>query len=129
MQRGQAVTRKFRIREVTEIEGDDESRPRLDRSRDDMAVVRIGEEDGAFEILVALDKSVENGGAHQGSCTPKSRRVNIRSVVTDASECFIEDSLAPAAEEELLDRRANEEVTERARVEHAGVEHGDRDHR
>lgn len=93
-----------------------------------MPVVRVGQVDGVDQWLVAGDQAVADGLGHQLPGAGQILRVEIGPVRGQVAEDLVEDLVGPLRLHESVLGDADEQVSERARVEHVGVVQDDEGH-
>ena len=108
--------------------GDDHLGTRFDRRREHVPVVGIGQLDRLKEGLVPGDKTVAYCLVHEVARAGQLLRVEVWPVGGEAAEDLVEDLIAPLDLHQPGLGNADQQVSERARVEHVGVVQDDERH-
>lgn len=100
----------------------------LDRGGEHVPVVGVEQVDRLDERLVPGDQAVADGLVHQRAGTGQPLRVEVGPVRGQVAEDFVEDPVGPLGLHEPGLGDADQQVPERARVEHVGVVQDDEGH-
>lgn len=100
----------------------------LDRGGEHVPVVGVGQVDRVDERLVAGDQAVADCLVHQLAGAGQLLRGEIGTVREEVVEDLVEDLVGPLRLDESGLGDADEQVSERARVEHVGVVQDDEGH-
>ena len=107
---------------------DDRPRPAVDRRRQHVAVVRVGEGQGGDEGLVASDKAVGDVLIHQLPTPGEAFGRDVRAVGQDVPRPLVVDLVRPAGPEQIRQGEPHEQITERGRIQDARVIKNDPGH-
>ena len=109
------------LREIVEVEGEDEIGSALDGGGQDMAVFRVRQLQGWDEGLLAIDQCIPHMGIHQRAGELQLLPGKIRSVPQHRPDPFLMDCIAPAGAIEILERQTQQQITKWGRIENTGV--------
>ena len=90
-----------------------------------MTIVGVGESELGYEILVARNETVKRMGVHEFPSTLKLLPAQVRPGGKDTPHPFFMDFIRPLSTDEISDREVHEKISERRRVQHAGIVHCD----
>lgn len=83
--------------EIAQVERDDEASPAVNRRRQDVTVVRVGEEQIWDEGLVPGNEAIGNVLIHQTPAAGEARRRDVGSIAQDVSGPLVVDFLRPTS--------------------------------
>ena len=113
---------------VTEIEGHDHLRMGDDGSGKHMAVVRVGEIQRANERFVTGHYAVRYGDVHQVPGAFELRPVDIVTFGQDISYPLVVNLLGPAGGKQVGGGESDQKISQRRRVQDAGIVNDDKPH-
>jgi transposase len=115
-------------REVLQVVRHDHLRACLDRCREHVAVVGVRQVEGVDQGLVARHEAVAHRAIHQFARPGQPLRIEVRPVRRELAEDLIEDPVGPLRLDQSRLSDADQQVSERARVQHVGVVENDERH-
>lgn len=115
-------------REVAEVGGDDDLSAGLDRCGEDVSIIEVRKLEPFDERLVAEHQTIPHSPKHQlpGAC--QRSRVEVGPIPVEVGEHFIEDLVSPLGLDQPGLRDADQQVPQRAWIQHAGVVDHDERH-
>jgi hypothetical protein len=120
---------KDRRREIAQIERDNEASSAVNRRRQDVSVIDIGEGQRRDEGLVFGDEAIGDVLVHELALSSETRGRDIRPIGQDVSRPLIMNLVRPTRLEQVREGKLHEQVAERGRVKDACIVEYDWGHR
>lgn len=117
----QTVRRQTLRRKVTKIEGDDSIRSCANCGSHDMAIARIRQTDGGYEVVVSCDECIASILIHQFSRALQLCVRNIRAVLTHAGNPLVVNLVGPASQIDVLQRQPHQQIAKWRRIQDTSV--------
>ena len=115
-------------REVLQVARHDHLGACLDCCREHVAVIGVRKIEGVDQGLVARHEAVADRAIHQVASTGQPPRIKVGPVRREVAEDLIEDLVGPLRLDQSRLSDADQQVPERARVQHVGVVKDDKRH-
>jgi hypothetical protein len=109
-----AIARQDFIREVIQVEGDDQIGTRLDGGSQNMAVIRVWSFQGWNQGLITIDQRITHVSIHQRAGALQLCSGEIRPVPKHRRRPLLVNLVTPAGPIEIRERQAHQQIAERS---------------
>ena len=117
-----------RLREIAQVERDDEPRAAVNRSRQNMAVFGVREGQRWDESFVIGDQAIRDVQIHEVPTTRQALRRDVRPIGQDVSGPLVVDFIRPTGLEQVREGKPHEQVSKRGRIQDASIVEDDWGH-